>query len=304
MRKQTLSGALAIVLIAGVGWYVRVKNSGPVKALPHAPLALSIPVPLPDMLGSQAASLIAEAEMGASALPAPDHPPAQDPADVPQEIPSAPLAREAVSPEDLQRQKDEEALLDHCSQFAYIQFGGEVDGRSVALFIDTVNKEQKSVAEGSTIYSLHVDKVEPERVLLSYGKAEPMAKPRVDLEVKTTPDQELSEEERKARLVRYQELWGNRLQAASKQFMRETGKNPLRRPSAEEERKARREYMKTLAPFFRKVRAGDPTVDPRDVPILNEDIDENMRKYFESYALDQTECTTGAEAPPASGNPQ
>lgn len=256
------------------------------------PLSPAVPVPEAVVAAPPVASATAESVAGPLTSPASET--ATNPEDIPQPEPP-PIS----STDERQAARDKAFLEARNSEIAFVDLGGEISGKKIAMFHFIETKEKKTAIEGGEINSLKVVAVSDNSARLGYGLAEPISKPRIQLEIGDDPDKPLTEAEKQARLVRYQELWGNRFMAAARESGADVRASELDEPPSAEQEAARRKYWETYQEYFEKVRAQDPSVDPREIPRPDLDPDTAVKKYFETHWPDQIEVTT--ETAPENG---
>jgi hypothetical protein len=289
MSSKLLSILALVALILGAGVLLGKLAAPTIEAIPRQPLALKIQVPAPDLLGGQIDSLISGATLepatAAAVVQAASQPaPANG---------SLVTGSTVTAVSDPANKQDIDKLFRLASRFAYIQYG-EVSGKRIATFLDTQSNERKVATEGTNLNGLEIRQVAPEFVMLGYGKADPLQKPRVDLEVKNPEDRSLSPEEKEARMIRYRELWGNRYLAAAK----ESGVAEVRLPTADEEKAAMERYKETYGELMRRLQSGKTDANPADFPDPSLNFDEAVRHYFDTHWPGQVEVST-EPAPPA-----
>ncbi len=271
-----------------------------VQPLQREPLSIPVEIPLPKTLETQIASLV-ENESNALAAPTPTvavaevvlptlTPVAPDAGVNGSSIPSA-----SDTMEDPQVTYDKEVLDRRYAEFAYIEFGW-LSTKKMATFHNNLNGEKEKALEGGNIHGLRLEAVEEDHVLLSYGQSGSIRKPRVEFDIKNDPDAVLTEEEQKARALRYQELFGNRFRIAAKDADPKGQARPLRLPSADEEKEAQQKYFETYGLLFKRMSEGDPTIELRDVPNPELNFDETVKQYFETHWPGQVEVTTEEES--------
>jgi hypothetical protein len=261
------------------------------------PLTIPLQVPIPNVLEAQVATLLAEE---AQRLVNPTPTPvvavvAVTPATSAVEITEATLTDEI--PVDPAVTQDRKMLDKYYSEFAYVEYGGLFANKRMGIFHNNLNREQEKEIEGGTIHGLRLDGVEEQYVLLSYGKAGPVKKPRIDLNISNDPTVQLTEAEQQVRAVRYQELYGNLFRIASSEANGGVKPKPIKIPSPQEEQAARQHYMETYGVLFQKMQAGDPTMDPREIPNPDLNFDDTVKRYFETYWPGQVEYTTENAGP-------
>ncbi len=289
-----------LIVVGGAFWWLD-PNRG-IQPIQKQPLSVSVEIPLPKTVETQVASLVdnENKELSAptptiavseAAIPSVT----QDMSDVAaSDTPSASTSEAVV--EDPQVVQDKEKLDKHYAEFAYIEYSGLFSTKKMATFHNNLNGEKEKVLEGGVIHGLQLDTVAEDHVMLSYGKSGSIRKPRVDFDVKNDPNETLSEADKKARMLRYQELFGNRFRIAAKEADPEGKERTLRLPSDAEQQKAQQKYRETYGLLFERMSKGDPTIDFRDVPNSDLNFDEAIKRYFETNWPGQVEVSTEGEA--------
>lgn len=284
----TLVGGL---LVAGTALWL-LDPMGGIQSIPPQSLSIPVEIPIPKTVETQIASLVEEENIQlAPPTPVPQvaEPPA--PATPEEEVAVAPV-EEPTEPVDPQVKQDKEYLSKHYSEFAYIEFAGYLSTRKMATFHNNLTREKEKVLEGGEIHGIHLDSVAEDHVMLSYGQSGSVRKPRVDLEVVNEPGKELTEEEQKARRLRYEELFGNRFKVAAEEANPAAKEKVLRLPSPAEEEQAKEKYRETYGRLFYQMSTGSPTVDMRDVPNGDLNLEDAVKKYFETHWPGQVEVST------------
>lgn len=305
MTNKGLVAALAAgALAAGLAVYMVLQSGGNLEQIPREPIRMAIEIPLPAMLEEHVSALVDQENKGLETPVGSSEPAQSAEAAIQPAIPSSTLeekvaqatadepvaAVEIAAPTDADVLKDTSILQQKYAEIAYVEFGG-LAARKMATFYNTLNGEKEKALEGGNIHTLKIDQIENDFVLLSYGKAKPMRKPRVDLEVSNDPNTVLSEAEQKSRAIRYQELYGNRFLVAYQQENQGQPNRGFHAPSAGEEAAARENYMKTYGMLFQRMQAGDMKLDPREIPNPDLNFDETVHKYFETYWPGQVDVT-------------
>lgn len=306
ISKGLVSALVAGILVAGLALYALTRSGGNLEVIQREPIRMAVEIPLPGLLDEHVAALVDQENKGLDSPVSTPIPEQSADAAIQQAVPSATAEAEAepesspasaiaaivVPTDDAQAREDAAILQQKYAEIAYIEFGG-LSARKMATFFNTLNSEKEKALEGGSIHSLKIDQIENDYVLLSYGKAKPVKKPRVEFEVSNDPNTVLSQAEQKARAIRYQEMYGNRFLVAYQQENQGQPKNgTYHAPSAGEEASARENYMKTYGLLFQRMQAGDMTLDPREVPNPDLNFDEAIKKYFETYWPGQMDVTT------------
>lgn len=286
---------IALSAIAAVALPILVYIAGDrgIEPLPRKPIEIPITLPFPDLLARELNHIVAEVDTEKILAATTD-------AAFSSTVGGASTAGEAASelvasdspPVDSRLLADSLFLEERYSEFAYLGSAGSLSGKRLGTFHTIASGDRKTALEGGTIHMLHIDKIEEDHVVLSHGQAEPVKKPRITLEIDDRPESEISPEERQARETRYKELFGNRHLVEARRHARENGLPEVQAPTPEQEAEARKRYMETYAVFFQKLKAGDPTANPREFPIPDQKFEENVRRYFETNWPNQVEVTT------------
>ncbi len=289
------------ILGGGVSGWIWIQNDSPpvLETIPTTKLNID-PVENPGAFLADQVSLLADSDPGrmdpvASATPETDANVA-DSGVSPQEIAEAyPGGLLYVSEESIPRvaesaNPDDRFLRQVASQFAYVEFKGTIGGRSLASFcIDPKTGDREIAGEGDTYREITIAKVQKESVLLTYKSAAPLKKPLVQLDIEYKPMNQLTPEEAEARHQRYQELYGNRFQAASLEYRKKNGGKVVNPPSSEDQLIAAQVYQETYGTFFREMQEEDSEENNRDFPLDAPTMEESVSDYFETYWPDQVE---------------
>jgi len=151
------------------------------------------------------------------------------------------------------------------SRFAYIAYGS-IGGEGLATFLDTRTKKTFAARAGAFVHGLRIESVSRDSVLLVTSEGSRIRKPRVELEVENKPMAELTADEKEARLIRYNELWGNPARFADVEEEPESNRNETDREIQAEKETARRNYIENMKHYRRKLERNDSGVDSRDSP--------------------------------------
>lgn len=305
MSTKTVFFLALLLGLIGAGSFLWLLDPlGGVLPLQKEPLSIRVEVPLPKTLETQIASLV-ENENQALAQPTPTIAVAEV---IPTtstleltggDVPSPPILSASATTEDPQTLLDKAELARRGAEFAYIEFGW-LSTKKMATFHNNLTGEKEKTLEGGFVHGLRLDVVEEDHVLLSYGKSGSIRKPRVEFDIRNVPNADLTDEEQKARTLRYQELFGNRFRIAAQEADPTGQSKTLRLPSPAEEKEAQQKYIETYGLLFKRMSEGDATIDLRDVPNPELNFDETIKKYFETHWPGQVEVSTDEEASPGS----
>jgi len=296
MNKATTLIFLCVVIVLGLVLVLFSTRSGRnLELVEPSPLILPNPVPIPALVEERLLEMVESEEDilrtgGLQTVPDQAH---VDPKQAEPAPPQPEVNRQQIS--------DTRILEEKAAEIAYIEYAGVIAGRTRAVFFNNLKQERKSVLDGTTINDLLLEEVAEEFVVLSYGEAPPLRKPRVDLELDGVPLQDLSEEEKEVRMTRFMELYGHRHRVAGKKARREKGLGPIPPPpSPLEQEEARQRYMETYGAFYRSIRSGSFEEDSRDYPKPEVGFDEEVRRYFDLYWPDvEVETESNDEDPGA-----
>ena len=226
------------------------------QLLAPVPFAIPFAPPSSGFLESKVADLVRSATLVPSAT--------ESSSAVPN--PATPTQPEGTSGA-LQKPSDLLFLERQASRLAYVYYG-RIGETPVATFFDSLKKEQLTKAEGDVVYGLRIASVTHGHVLLAYGNASPLRKPRVDIEIDPRPDFILTPQEREALQVRFEELWGNRAKIQPEEEADGPVIPPFIPPGLPAEGDPRERYLETFGPFLEKLQATDPEVDPQNDPLI------------------------------------
>jgi hypothetical protein len=269
-RSATFVVGLSVLAAVMVAFLVARERRQP-QPFELAPIALPFGPPSSGFLESKVADLVSSATVVASATPSS----VIDPG-----IATAPRQ---VGNADVSRKPSDRLFLElQASRLAYVRYG-KIGDTPVATFYDPLKKEQLTKPEGAMVYGIRVASVTNNHVMLSYGEASPIRKPRVDLDVEPGPDSVLTPEQREALRVRFEELWGNRAKIPPEEEAGASVIPPYISPGLPVEGDPRQRYLDIFGPFLEKLQAGDPDVDPQNDP-LAPTVEELLRMRQQSTA--------------------
>jgi hypothetical protein len=163
---------------------------------------------------------------------------------------------------------EDDPLRRAASQFIYVRLG-RVGEKRLATLVDLNTYEKETQVEGSIYKGVRIEQVEEESILLTHPAGGQLRKPRIEMEIDPSLLAPSDPQARAERQARYNEMWGNRLNAnrAETSFARQ---DPAQEKAELQRREAARQrYLEKLGPFLEQVRAGDPTVDLRNHPFVS-----------------------------------
>lgn len=176
-----------------------------------------------------------------------------------------------------------EQLWQSYCQVAYLGVSGQVGAIKVGLFRDNLSGSTETVSEGRRYQGLEVLELNEEYALVTVGDAGPVRKPRVAWMLPPgVPDDELSEEEKLARAVRYQELFGNPSRAAYRQSIKRNEIFGIPLPDGYEAMRKSQVYQEEYGEFYRNARNRRSGEKNNHEP-FEDTLDEDVTRYFDQY---------------------
>jgi hypothetical protein len=153
------------------------------------------------------------------------------------------------------------------SEFAYTRYG-KIGDRGLATLMDLRSHETSVKPEGSNYRGLEIAQVREDSILLTYPGEGELRKPRIELDIEPLSANERDPERERALWTRHRELWGNRTEGAAQETPFSRSGQALAPEESERRIQARRTYLEKMSEFHRRLKAEDPTLDPRESPLL------------------------------------